>query len=119
MTATTYHDDWIECTPDEIRIRGYYFPWGTKHIRYSDLKEVHEVRMDLLHGKGRIWGTSSPRVWASLDPHRAQKSHALVLDVGRRVRAFITPDNADAALAAIAAHTDAPVVNDAATAPLV
>ena len=29
-----YRDRWIECTPDEIRIRGYYFPWGTKRIPY-------------------------------------------------------------------------------------
>jgi len=27
-----YKDRWIECTPDQIRIRGYYFPRGTKRI---------------------------------------------------------------------------------------
>jgi hypothetical protein len=27
-----YRDRWIECLADRIQIRGYYFPWGTKHI---------------------------------------------------------------------------------------
>ncbi len=31
----SYRDRWIECTPEDIRIRGYYFPWGTKRIPYG------------------------------------------------------------------------------------
>ena len=32
-----YHDRWIDCTHQELRIRGYYFPWGTKRIPYGKL----------------------------------------------------------------------------------
>ena len=31
--SSRYRDRWIECSDDGIEIRGYYFPWGTKHIR--------------------------------------------------------------------------------------
>ena len=30
-----YRDRWIECSPEGISIRAYYFPWGTKRIAYA------------------------------------------------------------------------------------
>ncbi|WP_236795952.1 PH domain-containing protein [Amycolatopsis sp. GM8] len=81
-----YRDRWIECTADEIRIRGYYFPWGTKRIPYRSIRSVRRVEMDALTGRGRIWGTASPRYWAGFDPGRPRKKTALILDLGRTVR---------------------------------
>jgi hypothetical protein len=52
--------------------------------------------MGALSGRGRIWGTANPRYWASLDPQRPKKSVGLILDVGRHVHPFITPDDPDA-----------------------
>jgi hypothetical protein len=101
-----YRDRWIRATPDGIDIHGYYFPWGTKHIRYSSIRSVRRVDMTVLRGKGRIWGTSNPRYWASLDPKRPSKKVGLVLDLGRFVRPFITPDDPDAVEAAIREHAD-------------
>jgi hypothetical protein len=118
MAATTYHDRWIDCDAEEIRIRGYYFPWGTKHIPYAAIRRIRDVEMTPLRGKGRIWGTASPKVWASLDPRRARKSRALVVDVGARVKPFINPDDPDGAIAAISAHTSAPVERESGSAPL-
>ncbi|MGD3106166.1 hypothetical protein [Streptomyces sp. YGL11-2] len=101
MTGTTYHDRWIACTPDAVRIRGYYFPWGTKTIPYTAIRSLRRVEMGVLTGQGRIWGTANPRYWASLDPGRMGKSTALVLDLGGYVRPFITPDDPDAVEAVI------------------
>ncbi|WP_221936700.1 PH domain-containing protein [Skermania sp. ID1734] len=86
-------------------MRGYYFPWGTKHIPYADIKSVRRVQLSAARGKGRIWGTSNPRYWAHLDPRRPRKSVGLILDLGRWVRPLLTPDDADAVEAAIRAHT--------------
>ncbi|MCU1495277.1 MAG: hypothetical protein JWO62_3041 [Acidimicrobiaceae bacterium] len=102
--SVEYRDRWIECTGDEIRVRGYYFPWGTKHIAYSSIRSVRRIDMDLLSGKWRIWGTGNPRYWASLDPRRPTKKVALILDLGRRVRPFLTPDDPDAVEAVIREH---------------
>ncbi len=108
MTDTTagsgYRDRWVECGPDALRIHGYYFPWGTKTIPYAEIRDARRVDVDLLHGGGRIWGTSHPRYWFHLDPRRPAKSAGLVLDVGRRVRPFITPDDPAAAALALRAH---------------
>jgi hypothetical protein len=48
-------------------------------------------------GRARIWGTANPGYWANLDPQRPKKRVALILDLGKRVKPFITPDDPDAA----------------------
>jgi hypothetical protein len=100
-----YRDRWIECTADAIRIRGYYFPWGSKRIPYGSIRSVRRVTMGPLSGKGRIWGTGSLRYWASLDPGRPGKDTALILDTGHYVRSFITPDDTQKVEAILRAHS--------------
>jgi hypothetical protein len=102
--AGTYGDRWIACTEGDIRIRGYYFPWGSKRIPYAAVRSIRPVELSLLRGRGRLWGTNNPRYWAHLDPRRPQKQIALVLDIGRRVRPFLTPDDPDACLAVLQAR---------------
>ncbi len=99
-------DRWITVTPTGIEVRGYYFPWGTKRIPFAAIKSVRRVEMGALSGKGRIWGTANPRYWASLDPKRPAKQVGLILDLGKFVHPFITPDDPDAVEAAIRAHAD-------------
>ena len=99
-----YRDRWIRCTPTEVQVRAYYFPWGTKRIPYGTIKGVRRVTMGPLTGRARIWGSSNPRYWASLDPRRPGKQVGLILDLGRRVQPFITPDDPDAAEQAIRAR---------------
>lgn len=94
--SSLYRDKWIECTPDAIRIRAYYFPWGAKSVPYTSLRGVERVEMGLLSGQARIWGTSNPRYWAHLDPKRMGKRSGLVLNVGGFIRPFITPDDVPA-----------------------
>jgi hypothetical protein len=102
--AEPYRDSWITCTDDRIRIRGYYFPWGTKTVRHDAVRSVRRVDMGPLTGQFRLWGAAGLRVWASLDPHRMRRSEGLVLDLGRAVRPFLTPDDVPAVLAVLAAH---------------
>jgi hypothetical protein len=99
-----YRDRWITCDDKEIRVRAYYFPWGTKRIPYGIINGMRRVTMDVLHGRGRIWGTGNLRYWASLDPRRPSKSVAFILDLGRRVSPFLTPDDPDAFERAVRGH---------------
>ena len=101
----SYRDRWIECTATEVRIRGYYFPWGTKRIPYGAIRSVRRVEIGTFTGRGRIWGTANPRYWAGLDPRRPGKKVGFVLDLGRRVKPFITPDDPDAVSACLREHT--------------
>lgn len=108
--SSLYRDRLIECATEEMLVRGYYFPWGTKHIPYSSIRSVRRVGMGPLTGKARIWGSTTLRYWASLDPGRPSKSTALVLDIGQRIRPFITPDDPDAVEAIIRTHSGAEIV---------
>ena len=91
-----YRDRRIECSDGEVRVRGYYFPWGTKRIRYDSIRSLHRFTMTALGGKGRIWGSGDLRHWANFDPQRPRKSVGFFLDVGRRFIPFLTPDDPDA-----------------------
>jgi hypothetical protein len=93
--ANLYEDRWISCGDDGIRVRWYYL-WGTKRIPYRSVRGIKRVRLTPVRGKARIWGTANPRYWASLDPKRATKQTALVLDLGRFVRPFLSPEDPDA-----------------------
>ncbi len=92
-----YLDPRISCDARGLHIRGYYFPWGTKDVPYSSIKGLRRFEMSALRGKWRIWGTGNFKYWANLDPGRPNKSVGLLVDVGRRVQPFITPDDPDAA----------------------
>jgi hypothetical protein len=100
-----YQDKWITCTAEGVDVRGYYFPWGTKHITYPEVRGVERIEMSALRGRGRIWGTANPGYWASFDPGRPGKSVAFVFDLGKRVRPFITPADPGSFEAAVSAHT--------------
>ncbi len=117
--SVLYSDRWIECTDDAIQIRGYYFPWGTKRIPYGAIRAVRQVRLDALHGRGRVWGTASPRYWASLDPRRPSKSTALILDTGAWVQPFITPDDPAAVEAILREHVSGTVAADVVRGPFI
>ena len=92
--AVLYKDRWITCTRRGLVIGGYYFPFGfRKRIPYEEIRGVELVQMGVFSGKGRIWGTSHLGYWAHLDPRRPRKNAGLIIDVGRFVKPFITPDN--------------------------
>ena len=92
-----YADPRIECSDEGLRIRAYYFPWaGSKFIPYARIKGVQRVDIAAFTGRGRIWGTANPGYWANLDTSRPKKKVGLVIDLGKGVKPFITPDDTDA-----------------------
>ena len=99
-----YIDSRIRCTGAGIEIRGYYVPWGSRRVAYASVRSLERVDLSAARGRARIWGTANPGYWANLDPRRPYKSTGFVLDVGRRVRPFVTPDDPDAFEATVRAR---------------
>jgi hypothetical protein len=96
VTEALYEDAGLRLDEDGITIRHYYFPWaGPKWIGYPDVRQIRTQPINWSSGRGRIWGTSDPRHWLALDIHRGSKRTLLVLDIGRRVKPCITPDDPD------------------------
>jgi hypothetical protein len=101
---STYQDGRIECTDTGVRIRGYYFPWGTKTIPYGSIRSLDRFTLTTVRGNWRIWGSGDFKHWANLDPGRPKKSVGFFVDVGRRVIPFLTPDDPDAFEQAVRGH---------------
>jgi hypothetical protein len=96
VTEALYKDAGLLLDADGITIRRYYFPLATpKRICYSDIQGIKTKPMSWNSGKGRFWGASDPRYWFPLDIHRNSKQTLLVLNVGRLVKACITPEHPD------------------------
>jgi hypothetical protein len=76
-------------------------PVGSKDIPYSSIHGVERVDIGAFTGRARTWGTTNPRYWANFDPTRPKKKVGLILDIGKSVRPFITPDDLDVAEAVI------------------
>ena len=95
MTAL-YQDAGLTLDEDGITIRRYYFPFATpKRIAYSEIQGIKAHPMGWNSGKGRVWGAGDPRYWFPLDMQRRKKQTLLILDLGRRVRPCITPEDPD------------------------
>ena len=77
------------------------------------------MNISTFRGKGRIWGTANPQYWASLDPGRPRKNAALILDLGRPVKPFITPDDVPAVADIIVARAGLPGVRLQDASPIV
>jgi hypothetical protein len=109
----TYDDGGVACDRDGLVIRRYY-PWGAKRVRYASLKGVTELPLTGLSRvrKWRIWGSGDFVHWWNLDRHRPKKNLALVLDVGRRVRPTITPDDPAAVQRILREHLSAQAARD-------
>jgi hypothetical protein len=100
-----YADSRIAVCDDGLRIGGYYFPVGVaKRVPLSAIKSVRRVNMGALTGRGRLWGTANPSLWANFDPKRPRKQVAFVIALGKSVNPFVTPDDPAAFEAALQAH---------------
>ena len=91
-----YNDGTISCDADGVVLRGYYFPGSAKRVSYGAIKGLRRVTMGALTGRWRIWGTANLSLWANFDAKRPRKSIGFILDVGKRVSPFVTPDDPDA-----------------------
>jgi len=61
VVSETYVDGTIECASEHLLIHRYYFPLGTKSIRYSSIRSLRRVEIGSFNGQWRLWGTANPR----------------------------------------------------------
>ncbi|WP_369386380.1 hypothetical protein AB5J72_01280 [Streptomyces sp. CG1] len=100
-----YDDGLVACTDEELIIRRYYFPWGSaKRIPYEQIRGLRRMPLSLRTGSWRIWGSGDLVHYFNLDPGRPQKRVAFIVDLGRRVKPVITPNEPERLAAELTAH---------------
>ncbi len=112
-----YQDGAIGVTDDALTIKGYYFPGAVKRVPLAAIRSVRRSDMTAFRGRGRIWGTANPGYWANFDPGRPRKTVAFLVDAGKAVKPFVTPD--DPAAFESALRERGVEVTDSGTAPVV
>jgi hypothetical protein len=100
-----YDDGRISCDQAGVRIAWYYL-WGAKRIPYASVKTVEKLSLTGPNKvrRWRIWGSGDLVHWWNLDPGRTHKDVALVLDLGRRIRPTITPDDPETVARILSKH---------------
>ncbi len=68
-----YADRLVEVDEQGMRLKNYYFPFGSKYIRFDQVKSWSQQPATLLNGKWRIWGSGDLRTWFPLDWQRPQR----------------------------------------------
>jgi hypothetical protein len=112
-----YQDRSIGVTDDALTIKGYYLPGTVKRVPLTSIRSVRRAATTGLRGRGRIWGTANPGYWANFDPGRSHKTIAFLVDVGRSVQPFVTPDDPEAFESAL--RERGVEVTDSGSAPLI
>ena len=113
----TYQDGSIGVTEEALTIKGYYLPGTIKRVPLAAIRSVRRSNMATFRGKGRIWGTANPGYWANFDPKRSCKTVAFLVDIGKAVKVFVTPDDPSAFESALRAR--GVEVTDSGTAPVI
>lgn len=89
-----YEDRFVELTDKRLTLRWYYFPGGSKRILLSDIEEIVEQSPPALTSRGRIWGTSTFRVWFALDWGRPWRSAVYIAKIREHaIRAGFSVEN--------------------------
>jgi len=90
-----YSDSLVQVTENGIQFRYYYFPVGTKFVRFSDILRVDKRLPSLWNGKWRLWGGSF-RIWFPKDWRRPQRSCIFFLRLAtQKTRIGFTVENPD------------------------
>jgi hypothetical protein len=86
VVQVDYDDGLIACSDDTLVIRRYGTLLRAKKIPYTQIRGVTQIGLGSVR-RWRLWGTTKPGLWFNLDWNRRHKSVALLVDIGKRVKA--------------------------------
>lgn len=74
----------VTCYSDHLRINLYYFPYGNKKVKYSDIRTCELRSMDELGLFAcKLWGMSLTPVWWHSDMKRYGRKNYILLDANQ------------------------------------
>jgi hypothetical protein len=91
-----YSDQLVEITDESILLRGYYFPFGSRRIRFSEILGISVNEPTIWNGKYRIYGSGDLRTWFPPDVKRPVRDKIFVISLKNRWRriGFTVEDSA-------------------------
>ena len=74
-----YSDALVEVDEEGIRLRGYYFPFGSKFVAFSRIARIVAESPTLRNGRWRIWGSGNLRTWFARDWKRPRREAIFII----------------------------------------
>jgi hypothetical protein len=68
-----YSDSLVEISTETILFRRYYFPFGMKRLKLSDIERVIVQNPSFSTGKYRLQGSAGMHTWSPMDLHRPRR----------------------------------------------
>jgi hypothetical protein len=68
-----YEDKLLEITEAGLRLKLYYFPWGSRTVRFSEIDHVVVHKTTVATGAWRLWGSGDLHSWFACDMGRPQR----------------------------------------------
>jgi hypothetical protein len=95
-TDVYYSDSLVEISGDTILFRRYYFPFGAKRLRLSDIERVVIETPTFFTGKYRLQGSAGLHTWSPLDLQRPRRGmiFLIILRHQKRRIGFTVEDDA-------------------------
>lgn len=92
-------NSFITCYSDYLRINLYYFPFGSKKVKYCEIRTC-ELRFtnDLGLFDSKLWGMSLTPVWWHCDMSRTERKNYILLDATQWPKIGLTMNDSDAVL---------------------
>jgi hypothetical protein len=86
----------VKCYSDRLVIHLYYFPYGNKTIKYSDIQSCELLQMrDLSIFKYKTWGMALAPIWWHSDWRRYGRKYYIILDTNHWPKIGLTMDDND------------------------
>lgn len=89
-----YSDSLVEISDETILFRHYYFPFGAKRLKLSDIERVIVQEPSFATGKYRLQGSVGLHTWFPMDLYRP-KRHKIFLALlrGKKQRIGFTVED--------------------------
>lgn len=89
-------NSYVTCYSDYICIHWYYFPFGSKKVKYCEIQscELRSVN-DLGAFSSKLWGMSLTPVWWHCDMNRLGRENYILLNTNQWPSIGLTMDDDD------------------------
>jgi hypothetical protein len=79
-----YSDSLVEISAETILFRRYYFPFGAKRLRLSDIERVVLQEPTFSTGKYRLQGSAGLHTWFPMDLQRPRRGKIFFIVLRRK-----------------------------------
>jgi hypothetical protein len=89
-------NNFVKCYSNHLVIRLYYFPYGDKKVKYSDIISCQLIPMrEMGFTKVKLWGMALSPIWWHSDMHRLGRESCIILDTNHWPKIGLTMDDND------------------------